>query len=173
MKTLDYSILHPGDCLLYRPSSILDWLVCVKTGSRISHVEVFYGTDPKLGDPVSIASRPGIGVDLHPLRLKNLAFVRRPKSRTGVSFPAICRFLGRKYDWLGLFCFFLAARHGEKNKFFCSELATTLYRLAIVSTEATIPEFFQPFNPGAQADHISPADFYLAGTFNTVWSAEN
>ena len=160
MKTFNEKdvLLLPGDCLLYRPSNLLDWIVCLKTGARISHVEIFAGSGQ------SYASRPGIGVDKHPFREKNLGYVRRPIMYASpvALWEEFLPFRGKKYDWLGLLGFLMLTRRGSTNRFFCSELATELYRAIGL----------RPFNPDIRADHFSPADLYNSPAFETVWGDE-
>jgi len=166
MKTLDFKTLQPGDCLLYRPGNLLDWIVAIKTGARITHVEVY------VGDGTTISSRPSTGVGVRPVttNLERLAYVRRPVGTGFVLDPRFNFAIGKKYDWRGLLGFFLGVRRGSLHRWFCSELATMIYRDSWFQPTG---KAFIPFNPQIAADHFSPADFYNAGTFETIWRAGN
>lgn len=164
--------LQPGDCLLYRPNSIMGWVIAVKTWTAISHVEIY------TGDLTSVASRDGIGVARYPLRRSNLAYVRRPSCKIpstniqhpekhqvpGLDFARAMRWFrtvnGQKYDWKGLLCFTLAVHQGSMDRMFCSEFATRWYRKA----------GFDALAPEINADHVAPSEFVQTPALKTVWS---
>src|SRR2546430_7436827 len=104
--------LQPGDALLYRPSTFFGWIIALKTWTRISHIEIY------AGGGLSVASRNGIGVGKYPLRLDNLARVRRPRGlffldRAMTWFQTVD---GHKYDYWGLLVFAFARRKGASDK---------------------------------------------------------
>ena len=147
----------PGDCLVYRPTSLMGWIIAVKTWTRAAHVEGF------LGRGWSVASRDGKGVNLYPVRLDGLCRVLRPKRP--FDMPAAMRWFhstakGQKYDWLGLLCFTLAVRHGAKDRMFCSEFMTRWYRNG----------GFYPVAPWVDADHVAPAQLFQSPEFLCSWS---
>ena len=150
-------LLKPGDCLLYKPSSLTGLIIAVKTWTWISHVEVY------AGDGLSWASRDGIGVNRYPTRYSDLAYVRRPLRFTrhhffnmGAWFETV---RGQKYDWLGLLCFTLAVKQGAKDRMFCSEFALNLYRAAGLNVLAK----------DCVPDHTAPSEFLQTPALTTVW----
>lgn len=149
--------LEPGDCLLYGPTSIMGWVIAVKTWTMISHVEVYRGSG------TSWASRDGVGVNLYPLRTTGLRYVRRPakyEADVAEEYGQACR--GQRYDWLGLLCFTLAVRQGSKDRQFCSEFALNLYRRAGVEV----------LSPDCLPDHTAPSEFLQTPALTTVWRAK-
>jgi len=149
-------ILLPGDCLGYYQLDPIDWIIALKTWTRVAHVEIY------AGGGLSVASRNGIGVNKYPLRQTGVCFVRRPIGRldrdaAAAWFENTARW--QKYDWLGLLCFTLAARRGSPNRMFCSEFATRWYRAA----------HLVPFDPAWDADRVPPSFFLVSPAFETVW----
>ncbi len=144
------ALLRPGDCLLYRPTSLFGRLVALKTWHAVSHVEVYAGSGQ------SFASRDGQGVDLYPLRLDGLRDVLRPVTPFDLAQAAawFAAVRGQKYDWWGLFRFFTIGR-GKPDRMFCSELATRLYRHSGI----------EPFQPDEDADLVAPFEFLLSPAF--------
>ena len=150
--------IQPGDCLLYRPTSLFGWLIAVKTWTKVSHCEI------ALGDDMAAASRDGLGVNLYPLRTADLAYVLRPNhpfdfARAADWFQSV---RGQKYDWKGLLCFTLAAKQGAKDRMFCSEFATRFYRAG----------GFVPFGDVMDADKVPPSLFLFSSSFTVIWQAE-
>jgi hypothetical protein len=151
------SKLKPGDHLLYFDgSSLMDWLIAIKTGARIAHIEIY------TGDGMSVASRNGIGVNRYQYRPKGLVCVRRPLWPLDVLaaetwFNNVAR--GQAYDWKGLLCFYLAVKQGSKDKMFCSEFALNWDRAA----------GFDPFNSAVVADRTPPSFTWISSQFKTVW----
>lgn len=162
---IDPSKLIAGDCLLYRRTpftrSPVGWffgfVINRKTWSKFCHVEVYDG------EGKSLASRDGKGVGRYPLRLSELAEVRRP-SALNFSHEIGARWFnkveGQKYDWKGLLCFTLAVKQGALDRMFCSEFATRFYRAAGLEL----------FNPDDDADKISPAQLHQTPNLTTVAS---
>ena len=162
---LDTAMLHPGDVLLYRRTPLskspAGWLfglaINVKTWSDFSHVEIYDG------DGESLASRDGAGVGCYPLRLEELACVRRPigdwydHGRVRRWFDATAE--GQGYDWKGLLCFTLAAKQGARDRMFCSEFACRAARIGML----------KPFNPSLDADKVAPAQFWHTPAYDTIW----
>jgi len=150
-------ILRPGDALLYYSHDFGSFLIALKTWTKVAHVEIYRG------DQTSLASRIESGANIYPLRLDGVAAVMRPKQPLDFQsadawFEAKAR--GQHYDWLGLLCFLLARREGEKHKFFCSELATHYYRTAGIA----------PFNPRWPAVRVPPSFFLASPAFDAIWS---
>lgn len=148
-------MLKPGDAILYRPASAFGYLIAIKTWTWISHVEVY------LGDYTCAAARES-GVNLYGLDCAHAAYVLRPKG--SVNIRAARKWFqtvrGQKYDFLGLLVFYLAARHGAKDRMFCSELATRFYRHG----------GFQPVAKVIDADRVAPAQYLQSLAFDLVWS---
>ncbi len=139
---------RPGDCVLYKPSSVFGLLISVKSWHAISHVEI------AIGNGESVASRDGKGVNRYPIRSDHVAAVLRPMVPINVAaglawFETV---KGQGYDWLGLLRFswrseYVPSRFTD-NKQFCSEFATRFYRQA----------GFDPF-PREDADAVCPFQF--------------
>lgn len=161
---IDKSKLLPGDCLLYGRTpfrrSPLGWffgiVINIKTASRFTHVEIYDG------DGRSLASRDGKGVGRYPLRLEELAEVRRPTA-LDFSHELGSRWFqtveGQKYDWKGLLVFTLAVKQGAADRMFCSEFATRFYRKSGLEL----------FNPDDDADKIAPAQLHQTPKLATFW----
>lgn len=158
--------LEVGDVLLYKATGFFGKIISLKTWHPIGHCEGYDGAG------MSVASRDGQGVNLYPVRTRDLVVVLRPKpDGKGSSFniDAASRWFkgvrGQSYDWLGLLRF--AWRKPLKgttsqDKQFCSEFLTRWYRAGGVD----------PFN-GADADEIAPFQFEQSVAFDTVWRADN
>lgn len=157
--------LIPGDCLLYKQTSIrrsllgwiFGWIIRFKTTSYFCHCEIYDGENK------SLASRDGKGVGRYWLRLEELAEVRRPSAKdfnhdTGSRWFNTVE--GQKYDWKGLLCFTLAVKQGATDRMFCSEFATRFYRVSGL----------EPFNPDKDADTIAPEQLHQTPKLTTVWS---
>jgi hypothetical protein len=154
------AMLQPGDAILYFRHDFFDWIIALKTWTKVAHVEIYRG------EQTSYASRNGIGVNAYPLRLDGVAAVMRPKqpldlTAAGHWFEAHAR--GQPYDWMALLCFTLARRRGEKSKMFCSEFATRFYRAAGLA----------PFNPRWPADRVPPSFFLVSPAFEVIWTDRN
>lgn len=147
--------LKPGDCLIYRPSSLLGRLIAIKTWSPWSHVEV------TVSPGKVIAARPE-GVGYYETRWDRLGMVVRPPDGLDMAkarwwFDHYAN--GQRYDVLGLLRFFTLGKQST-DKMFCSELATRFYRAGGV----------EPFH-NMDADLVPPGWFAtLADGFTTVWS---
>lgn len=158
---MDKAILKPGDILLYKGTGAYGLLIQLKCWSAIGHCESY------IGDGFSVASRNGIGVNIYPLKEKDLIRVIRPNREFNLG-AAIKWFLleakGQKYDWLGLLRFTWGSDYckGDKNnKMFCSEFLTRYYRAGGLD----------PF-PNADADSVPPNWFDVSPLFDRIWSAE-
>jgi len=159
MSKLDPKELKQGDCLLYFENSLVDWIIAVKTYTRIGHIEIYSGAN------LSVASRNGIGVNRYQLRLDGLMAVRRPKGM--VDYQAAEKWFcdearGQRYDFKGLLCFTLAVKKGSPHEMYCSEFALNWYRHA----------GFEPFNPQQNPDKTPPSLFWVSSEFDTVWQKE-
>jgi hypothetical protein len=157
----DPSILLKGDTLLYFDKrSIVDWIIALKTWSKIAHVEIY------VGQGMSVASRNGIGVNRYALRTDGLICVRRSRVTLDMNkadewFQKTAR--GQKYDFLGLLCFMLAVKRGSLNRMYCSEFWTRWMRRA----------GSDPFNPDWDADRVPPSFCYSTNALWTVWQTGN
>jgi hypothetical protein len=158
--------LEPGDSLLYYGDDVIlsprngatfvDWLIAVKTGYWLSHVEIY------AGEGMSYASRNGIGVNLYKTRQNGLKAVRRPLCGLDLDagekwFNEVAR--GQEYDFKGLLCFYLAVRQGSLHKMFCSEFQLRFYRTCK----------FHPVSPEIDADRTPPSMGWISPAFITVW----
>ena len=152
--------LCPGDVLLFNRKSIYNWVINVKTWSRISHVEVVETANH--GHVTIAASRNGKGVKRFEPDWRGLALVLRPVPTLlglDVARAWFETVRGQKYDWLGLLNFAYARAVGKDNgKMFCSEFATRFMR------RAGLPLF-----PEQDADTIAPRDFLLTSQLYPVW----
>lgn len=149
---------QPGDCFVYKPTSLLGKLIAIKTWSPYSHVEVI--TRP--GESFGARTK---GVSYNPIRFSGLRHVVRPNPEILRIEDGIKWFetfaLGKEYDFLGLLRFFSLGKGSEK-RYFCSELATQFYR------HAGFPFLFhtQP------ADQVPPGWFVtLPDDFKIIWSS--
>lgn len=148
------SRLLAGDVLLYKPASVFGWMIRIKTGSPVSHVEVY------VGGGHSVASRDGQGVGRYPLRTDNLGWVLRPTVPFWLN-PAMDWFdqhKGDPYGWLDLLDFFSLNVDGPGQV--CSPCATNFLRAGGVRVFGTFP-----------AIRISPRDFLTSELFTDVSSA--
>lgn len=148
------TIVQPADCLVYRPSSLFGWVIAVKTWTKVSHVEAYFGRGWSLGARED-------GVNYYRFRQDHLCRILRPTMP--FDMPQAMGWFGsvihQKYDYLGLLCFTLAVRQGAQNKMFCSEWLTRWYRAGS----------FEAFSPEYDADHIAPAQFLQSPHFKIVW----
>jgi hypothetical protein len=145
------SRLRPGDVLLYKASSLFGWLIHVKTGGPVSHVEV------SAGWLTALASRDRKGVNLYELRLEQLAYVLRPAGfnldTARMWFDQVAR--GQPYGWLDLAYFFGWYTGGPGMV--CSPFATYLLRAG------QVPIFGQ-----IAPERIAPNDFLLSELLTDV-----
>lgn len=118
----DKLYLRPGDIMLYRPKGVFGRLIQVKTWHRISHVEIY------AGGLQSYASRDGVGVDIYPVRVTELAYVLRPTAALDLekmrAFAVSMK--GTPYGWLDLLDF--AGFNVDRKGIVCSAYATELLR---------------------------------------------
>ena len=150
-------VMRQGDALIYRAHSLFGYIISLKTWFRASHVEAYFGRG------WSIGCREGRGVAFYDFNSKHLARILRPSEPFDVE-KAMCWYYrsaeGQKYDYLGLLCFTLAAKHGSRNKMWCSEFMTRWYRAG----------GFNPFSTDVDADRVAPAQFVQSPLFSEVWS---
>lgn len=147
--------LRAGDCLLYYMHDFFDEIIALKTWNRVAHVEVY------IGNGASVASRNGLGVAKYPLRVLDIAYVRRPHGDFRL-YDALEWFTdvdGQGYDWLGLLCFTLALKQGSPDKMFCSEFATNFYRHGCIDIVAN----------DYPADLVAPAQLLQSPSLTTIW----
>ena len=150
--------LLPGDCLVYRPSSLLGRIIAIKSWLPYSHVEIV------IGHELNIGARPE-GVNIYPLRLADLACVMRPDPSMLNMEDGLKWFTthakGQRYDVFGLLRFFTIGKQST-DKMFCSEMATRFYR------NAGFPRLFHT----TDADLVPPGWFVtLADDFTEVYRA--
>lgn len=145
--------LLPGDILLYDDHSFIDWCIKFRTWSDVAHVEVY------MGNRQSAASRNGIGVNIYPLRLDGLVYVRRPI--VPFNLPAAKKFAskmnGTPYGWLDLLRFYLL--DVDTKGIICSSYADLLLNAGDVSC------FADDYCAGV----VSPRDFQITPIATTVW----
>ncbi len=125
--------LQPGDVLLYRPSSLFGWAIRIKSGSAISHVEVY------ADEGFSVASRDGKGVARYPLRPEQLSVILRPTEPFYLA-PALAWFKqheGEPYGWLDLLDFFSLNVNGPGMV--CSPFVTEFLRAGGIPVFGTFP----------------------------------
>lgn len=170
--------LRPWDTLLYRPSSIFGQLIRIKTGQKISHVEVFIGRDllalyaPATlaaldarhgqGTQYAAASRDRLGVDFYPVRMdKHTAYQLRPTlepsvadARAAMAHASALR--GTPYGWLDLADFFGTGINGPGVV--CSPFAASLLRARALPVFRSI-----------QARLVTPAMFRSSELLEWVW----
>ena len=154
-----FTIIRPGDCLLYRPDGWVGWLIVLRTftGEPVSHVEIYDG------DGYALASRDGIGVNRYLLRRHKLAHILRPRGAVDLArgrawFARYAR--GQRYDFQALWRYLWpGALDEDRDRMICSALAVRYYRAC----------GFQPFAPDADADLVSPASFLQSPAFAHVW----
>lgn len=154
IKNLE-EFLKPGDVLLYSGKGPMSWWIKIKTWSNVSHVETY------VGGGWSVASRDGIGVGTYKLRREGLKYVYRPEGFFDIvtALRAHSLWLGQKYDWLGLFVFYLAAKHGSPEKMFCSE------HTARFANSAGL----YPFGATFDCDRVSPGMFKASPKYNLIY----
>jgi hypothetical protein len=149
MKAVDF--IRPGDCLLYRASGVVGWIIKIKTWHDVTHCEGYAGAG------MSVASRgpqDGVGgVGLYPLRLDGLVAILRPipafnLARAMAWFRTVN---GESYDLWGLLRFFTIGA-GKQDRMFCSEFLTRWYRAG----------GFEPFQPDEDADAVPPCYFLIS-----------
>jgi len=114
--------LRRGDCLLYRPKGFFGWVIATKTWHPVAHVEVYAGNDH------SWASRDGLGVNLYPIRMTELAYVLRPTAP--VDLARANRWaqtkIGTRYGWIELLNFVGVSL--SLGGMFCSQFEVEYYR---------------------------------------------
>jgi hypothetical protein len=158
--------LKAGDVLLYNDSSLIDRLICFRTWSDVAHVEVY------LGNGLSSASRNGVGVNVYPLRLLGLRYIRRPL--TDFNTPDAYQFArenaGLPYGWLDL-----AQFYGGLPRWF-ERLLRWVFRIprkgAICSQWADLQlraGKVVAFSEDYPAGKVSPRDFLVTPTLETIW----
>ncbi len=151
------NLMQPGDLLTYGPSGIFGWIIRIKTWHPIAHVETY------IGNGMSVASRDEIGVGQYPLRLEQLNGIYRPKEafnlQKGLDWFKTVN--GQKYDWFGLLCFTDLIDRGSKNKMFCSEFCTNLYR------EMGI----EPISIHERPEEVAPFELAESPSFTRIWAA--
>lgn len=147
-------VIEPGDVLLYKPKGIYGLLIRIKTWHPISHVEIY------LGNGVSSASRDGLGVNLYPWRLTELAAILRPKGRFNCAQAKTFTqaHAGTPYGWWDLFNFI--GWKVDTKGIVCSPWVTEVLR----------DNGFPVFND-EPSNLIAPFEFLDTEYLMTVWKA--
>lgn len=149
------ALLKPGDLLFYSSNGIFGRLIKLKTSSKVTHVATYAGNG-KMHECVE-----GVGVHAAPLRLRDIALVRRPHHVYDAK-AALVWFLsvnGQKYDYLGLFLGFIARKWGrQNNKMWCSEFCTRQARAAGI----------EPFDSTTDADAIHPGHLAFSSAYRDI-----
>ncbi len=145
--------LQPGDILLYYEPGFVDWCISFRTWSDVAHVEIY------LGDGLSTASRNGIGVDIYPLRLDGLQYVRRPVVPFDLAAARVfaAKMRGTPYGYADLGRFYLLKI--PTKGLICSQYGDLLLRAGSVIA------FAEDYPAGA----VSPRDFRLTSLAKTIW----
>ncbi len=145
--------LLPGDTLLYKRSGFFGWIISLRTGSVISHVEIFAGNGE------SVASRDGVGVGRYPFRTQGLGYVLRPATfHADLANKWFESVKGAKYSWIDLANFILPSVTVDSTGMFCSEFAVGYLRaggVGLAHKEPTVK--------------ISPRDFRLFDALTEIW----
>ena len=153
----DPSILKQGDAILYSPSSVVGYVIAIKTWSWVSHIEGY------IGEGKSIGARPK-GIDIYPLRNdKHSAYILRPNEPFDFG-KAMGWFnkeaKGDKYDFKGLFDFYDVHNCTlDPSKQVCSVLMALWY-------QAGDCNIFAPTYP---PNKISPAQFLQTPHMDIIW----
>lgn len=153
--------LHPGDVLLYGPTDLFGLLICVKTWTMLSHVEIYVGRGQV------IAARPE-GVNIYSERIdESLKYVRRPIMQTGTfdkeaAYKSVMQMIGSPYETAGLFSFYMPWMNRHRATRICSSVVTVFLRGGGC----------EPFNPELDADDVSPAQLWQSGRLETVWERD-
>jgi hypothetical protein len=153
--------LRPGDCLVYRPSSLFGKLIAIKSWSNYSHVEMITDTT-KL--PFKAISARSEGVRYFSMNWMHIGAVMRPPSSFNLHdglawFDRSAN--GQRYDWFGILRFFTIGKQSTDHQF-CSEVITRVYRHGGIT-------LFE----GQDADLVPPGWFVTLSRsdgFTQVWS---
>ena len=146
--------LLPGDVLLYSHTSLMSWLIRIKTWSQISHVEVYWGAGK------AAASRDGHGVNIYPFDA-TVAVVLRPK----VAFNKeqadawLQGEIGKPYGWLDLLRF-ITIKVPDEHGYICSQFADLLERAGGVLA------FSYKFDAGA----VAPGEFLESAALDEIYN---
>jgi hypothetical protein len=161
VSAFDPSILRPGDAILDMPDwwNPIDDIISLKTWTKCCHVRVYVG-----GDQVVQAILKG--VDIYNFDPRGIGGVLEPVFAFDLA-AAMSWFYskaqGQKYDVAALFRFFSWGRtKSNPDRMICSEFATRFYRAGTGI----------PFNPDADADMISPAQFTQTSGFRFKWRSD-
>lgn len=157
LKVSLLDLLKPGDILLYRGERLLAKLIMIKTWSDVSHVETYIGAG-------QVFAARDEGVHIFPFDNKYLRYVLRPFQRYDPLSAGLWRttVIGQRYDWTGLFIFYLAVAQGARDKMFCSEACTRDARAGGI----------EPFSPDYDADRVSPSHFLVSSSYYKIWVDE-
>jgi hypothetical protein len=162
-KQPDWDGLRAGDCLFYGGWDIENLVVGLKTWSRATHIEVF------VGNGFSMASRPGTGCHIYPLRKQGIRYILRPAGKldleNGMAFFH-SNMEGLAYGYTDLTQFLPALDWCFKKLGFkvhgiiCSQAGDEFYRACA----------FRAFNTNYPAGMVVPRDFLVSPVFDLVWS---
>lgn len=151
-RVIAMQALAVGDVMLYSPSSIFGWAIRIKSGSPISHVEVF------VGDGQSVASRDGQGVGRYPVRTDHVAAVLRPHVPFSLAAAMVWfrQHEGEPYGFVDLLNFFSLNINGPGMV--CSPCATEFLRAGGVRVFGGFP-----------AAHVFPRDFLTSELLTAIY----
>lgn len=110
--------------------ALFDRLIAWRTGSPLVHVE-FVMSEGNDKAATTYSSVPGAGVRYAQIDITQpwWKVVPLPPLKDGVS-AAAARYLGQKYDWMGIIGFVAPFGEHDDNDKFCSEVCTDLLQAA-------------------------------------------
>lgn len=161
----DPALLEPLDILLYFTPCLADFVIAIKTYSLIGHVEISWTKT------TSVAARSA-GVKEYPFRSEGLKRVLRSNlppdyalAKTWFEKNAD----GKAYNFFGLCSFEWPGdkqlplwQKWEKDRWFCSELATDILRAAGT----------HPFSDLYPSIKVPPALFLASPNLREIWTSE-
>jgi hypothetical protein len=161
MREYLLKLLKPGDLLFYSGTGFFSRVIKWKTSSEYTHVAVY------IGDGKQREFKEGAGAQEVPLRLKNLAMIRRrvsgwSREKSDVYWDEV---KGQEYDYIGLYWSFWARQQGRNNyRMFCSEYVVRDDRRA-----AEVPFLM---SEETDADGVTPEDIGKSPSAYVVWMAK-
>ncbi|MEI6376325.1 MAG: hypothetical protein WCO97_03945 [bacterium] len=150
-----FPVLLPGDVLLYSASSLLGYLVCVKTGSLFSHAEVAVSGHTTVGARLSGTDIYGVDMSGH------LRCVRRPwKAINAIeALRAVADDVGKPYPLGEFFYFFDPWLKHRYILRFCSVIVAHFLTAGGVCL----------FNPAQDLNLVTPDDLWKTPSLVTIW----
>ena len=165
-----WDFVQPGDVLLVDGSSLVSWLIHVKTWDKqASHCEVVSYIAPgrevietftaRGGQDKGTDGRGGVNIyrDLADWQ-HTVTMVLRPlfpfDANRAVHWARTVA-VGQRYDYVGLLVFTLAVKQGAQDRMFCSEAVTRFLRAG----------GGVPFPIDVDADRVAPTTFRYSTAF--------